>query len=82
MRLAISLSMDYILPEVKTEKKQQSVRQSTAPSKLPTQIVLRPCKNDYLTFARRTAISLGLDPEKEMTRKPDAYLLSLMNLGS
>ncbi len=60
-----------------------SVRRSEAePSKLPTQIVLRPCKSDYQTFARRTAIALGKDPEKAAMRKPNTYLLSLMNLGS
>lgn len=60
-----------------------SVRRADAElSKLPTRIVLRPCKSDYQTFARRTAISLGLDPEKASMRKPNTYLLSLMNLGS
>lgn len=60
-----------------------SVRQSAAePSKLPARIVLRPCKSDYQTFARKTAIALGKDPEKAAKRKPNAYLLSLMNWGS
>lgn len=48
----------------------------------PQGIRLRPCKTDYATFARRTAIALGKDPEKAALRKPNTYLLSLMNSGS
>lgn len=66
-----------------TEKKQSPLPVAAAKTQAqPKGIRLVPCKTDYETWARRTAIALGKDPEKAALRKPNAYFLSLMNLGS
>jgi hypothetical protein len=46
------------------------------------EIRLRPSLSDYATFARTTAIAMGKTATNVSTRKPDNYLLSLLNLGS
>jgi len=46
------------------------------------EIRLRPSLSDYATFARTTALAMGKTVTNVSTRKPDNYLLSLLNLGS
>ena len=45
-------------------------------------IYLKPSSTDYETFARTTALAMGKIASSVSNRKPDNYLLSLVNLES